>query len=115
MKNEFNVNFGERVKYFRNIARLSQAQLAEKLDLSPKTISSIETGKNNINFAKLSKLCNILNIKPYQLFIFEKYIQENDNISKTLESMTYNQLEIVHKLLLNLAALRPNDVPKPIR
>ena len=118
MKNEFSINFGKRIKYFRNIARLSQEQLAEKMGLSTNTISYIESGKNNISFAKLPKLCKILNIEPYQLFIFDNDKPDADRMQETvkiLESMSDKQLGITYKLILNLANLRPEDVHGPIK
>lgn len=116
-KDIFNVRFGERVKYFRNQARLSQEQLAEKLDCERTTIAYIESGKNSISFNKLRKLCSILNVEPYQLFIFNYDLPEADRlqeITKLLETMTDKQLGIVYDLLLNLANIRPDDVLKPI-
>ena len=56
MDKEFSKLFGSRVRYFRNLARLSQEQLAEKIDCEATTVQYIETGKNNISFAKISKL-----------------------------------------------------------
>lgn len=116
-KDIFNVRFGQRVKYFRNQARLSQEQLAEKLDCERTTIAYIEIGKNSISFNKLRKLCDILNIEPYQLFIFDYNLPEADRvqaINKLLESMTDKQLGIAYDLLLNLVNIRPDEVLKPI-
>ena len=117
MKDIFAVHFGERIKYFRNLARLSQAQLAEKIGCEPNTLSYIESGKNNISFSKLPKLCTALNIEPYQLFIYDKDIGEADTIyeiTKLLEGMTNTQLGIIYKLILSIANLKPKDVHKPI-
>lgn len=116
-KKEFNVRFGERVKYFRNMARLSQEQLVEILDCAPNTLSYIESGKNNISFAKLPKLCKALNIEPYQLFIFDRDLPDANRVQeivKLLEGMTNTQLGITYKLLLNIANLRPKDVHKSV-
>lgn len=116
-KDDFNIRFGERVRYFRNIARLSQEQLAEKLDCAPNTLSYIESGKNAISFAKFRKMCDILNVEPYRFFIFDNDAPDADRVQeivKLLESMTDAQLGIVYKMLLNFANMRPVDVPKSI-
>ncbi len=113
----FNVRFGERLKYFRNLARLSQEELAEKIGCERNTLSYIEIGKNSISFTKLKKLCKVLNIEPYQLFIFDYDLPDADRIyeiNKLLESMTDAQLGIVYKMLLNFSNLRPCDVKKSI-
>ena len=114
---QFSKDFGARVKFFRNMARISQEQLAEALDCATNTVKYIESGKNNLSFSKLPKLCRVLNIEPYQLFIYDKDVSDANRlheIIKLLESMSDAQLGIVYKLLLNFSALRPTDVPGPI-
>ncbi len=113
----FNVRFGERVKYFRNLARLSQEELAEKIGYERNTLSYIEIGKNSISFTKLKKLCEVLKIEPYQLFLFDYSLPDADrvhDIIKLLESMTDRQLGIVYKMLLDIASLCPDDFQKPL-
>ena len=46
----------------RTIKRLTQAQLAELIDVHEKYIGKIETGKQNITVKTLNKLANALNI-----------------------------------------------------
>jgi len=117
MKNKFSIYFGARVKYFRKLAKITQEQLAEKLNCETTTVSYIESGKNNISFAKLPKLCEALGVEPYQLFVFDYESADIDRISKLIkisESMTEKQFEIVYKLLLDFTNLRPEDVPRSI-
>lgn len=109
MKNEFSKLFGARVRYFRNMARLSQEQLAEKLGCEVTTVSYIENGKNNISFAKLPLLCNALGVEAYQLFLFDRCeLPEADRVQefvKVAETMTNTQLGLLYKLVLNVAGL----------
>lgn len=116
MKSKFSINFGKRVRYFRNLARLTQEDLAPLLGLEPGTISYIENGKNNISFAKLPKLCEALKIEPWQLFVFDDLpdVDKINEITKVLESMTDMQLSIVHKLLLDFANLKPESFHKSV-
>lgn len=55
------------VKHFRFINGLSQEQLAEKCELSPRYISDIENEKGNIPIDTLEKISVALKIRPYQL------------------------------------------------
>ncbi len=117
MRDEFNVKFGERIKYFRNLARLSQEELAEKIGCERNTLSYIEIGKNSISFAKFKKLCKVLDIEPYQLFLFDNNLPEANRVSeinKLLNTMTDKQLGIVYNMLLAFINLRPDDFKKPI-
>ncbi len=52
---------GRRIKFYRNKLGLTQAQLAEKLDVSAKYVSSIERGESNVSLNKLDKIAKTLN------------------------------------------------------
>ncbi|WP_028571439.1 PAS domain S-box protein [Desulfonatronum lacustre] len=62
--------FGERLRYYRSLQRLTQSGLAEKVGLSLKQISRIERGLSTPSFALLEKLCRALDIAPVTLFLF---------------------------------------------
>lgn len=115
--NKFSTDFGARVRYYRNIARLSQEKLAEEMGCAVNTIKYIESGKNNLSFSKLPKLCEALGVEPYQLFIFDVApdIDRLQAINKILNSMTDAQLGVVKDLLLSITALRPDQVPEAIK
>ena len=53
---------GERVRKARTAKNISQAQLAEALNISPSHMSNIELGKNAMNVTTLYKLCNLLEV-----------------------------------------------------
>ena len=62
-------DFGMRVRQIRNVRRLSQAELAEKLDINPKNISRIECGTLGMSLTTLSTMCAVLDISAdYLLF-----------------------------------------------
>lgn len=69
---ELRLQLGERVKYFRQLSRLTQAQLAEKADLSVNYVSEIETGMASPTLKTLLKLAQALNVEIEELFNFEK-------------------------------------------
>ena len=53
---------GVRLKQARLNRKITQEQLAEKLDVSVTYISRIERGSTNINLKRLSEICDILSI-----------------------------------------------------
>lgn len=55
------------VRVERTIKRLTQAQLAELIDVHEKYIGKIEAGKQNITVKTLNKLANALNIDVCRL------------------------------------------------
>jgi len=56
------------IKRYREYRKWTQAQLAEKLDISTNFLSDIENGKKWISPATMVKFASILNIEPYELF-----------------------------------------------
>ena len=60
--------FGLNIVYYRKRKKLTQLQLAELVDVDRSHISAIELGNVGISFDLLFKLCEVLEIKPEQLF-----------------------------------------------
>ncbi len=65
--NELFARIALNVRVERTIKRLTQAQLAELIDVHEKYIGKIEAGKQNITIKTLNKLANALNIDVYRL------------------------------------------------
>jgi transcriptional regulator with XRE-family HTH domain len=59
---------GKRVRYLRRLRNLTQAKLAEKIELSVNYISEIENGTASPSFEVLVKLANILDTDMKGLF-----------------------------------------------
>ncbi len=65
--NELFARIALNVRVERTIKRLTQAQLAELIDVHEKYIGKIEAGKQNITIKTLNKLANALNIDVCRL------------------------------------------------
>lgn len=72
--------FGKKIKEKRLQQSLTQEQLAERVGISPKSLSQIELGNNFISAENLEQICNALNIQPKSLFDFE-----TDNTEEIME------------------------------
>ena len=55
-------NFGQRVKQLRNARKLTQSQLAERVGITDKYMSRIETDGENITIEILINLANVLEV-----------------------------------------------------
>ncbi len=62
-------NFGKNIKRKRKSLGMSQYKLAERLDISPNHLSSLETGKTKPSFDLLCKLCAELDVPPDYLML----------------------------------------------
>jgi transcriptional regulator with XRE-family HTH domain len=63
---------GQRVKHLRRLRRYTQEQLAERIEINPKYLSSIEHGVENPTLDLLIRLANGLQVDLYELFQFEE-------------------------------------------
>lgn len=62
--------FGLNVVYYRKRKKLTQLQLAELADIDRSHISAIELGNVGVSFDLIFKLCELLDVKPRDLFDF---------------------------------------------
>ena len=62
--------FGLNIVYYRKRKKLTQLQLAELADIDRSHISAIELGNVGVSFDLIFKLCQILDVKPRDLFDF---------------------------------------------
>lgn len=75
--------FGNNIHTYRKIRNLSQEQLAEKLDISVKHLSTLETGKVFASAELIETIALVLNVSVASLFYSpeEKSFDDSD-ISK---------------------------------
>ncbi len=62
--------FGLNIVYYRKRQKLTQLQLAELIDVDRSHISAIELGNVGVSFDVVFKLCEVLHVKPRDLFDF---------------------------------------------
>jgi len=65
---ELRAILSKNIKRHRNSRNLSQADLAEKLDISVNFLCNIENGNRWVSPQTLVKFAATLNIEPYELF-----------------------------------------------
>lgn len=66
----FYEKFGLNIVYYRKRKKLTQMQLAELANIDRSHISAIELGNVGVSFDVIFKLCEVLEIKPKDLFDF---------------------------------------------
>jgi len=96
---------GERIKEIRINRSLTQEALAEKVNLSAKSLSQIELGNNFVSAQTLDDLCAALGISPKVLFDFEYLeVNEKDLISEIVKRLKRNPalLKTVYRIVLAL-------------
>lgn len=108
VKSEMDKVFGLILKDYRTRQKLTQAEMAEKLEISDKYVSRVETGTGGISKETLAKYMNILGISPntmYKEFINNPRIKTEIEVSEQISELSTDKLEIIVemiKLLKNL-------------
>jgi len=67
----------QNIRRFRSYRKLSQADFAEKIDISIPFLSDIENGKKWVSPTTLVKMAEALNIETYELLKPESVIPDN--------------------------------------
>ena len=94
---------GKQIKEKRLQQSLTQEQLAEKIGISPKSLSQIELGNNFVSAENMEKICSALKISPSKLFDFERdgteekldYVLEKLNQNPALLEKVYQIVKII--------------------
>lgn len=90
-------DFGERLRELREKKRLSQAQVASRLNLSKSTISCYEANTRYPSFEVLTQLALLFNTTSDYLLGIESRVKDRATIS--VYGLTERQLEIINALL----------------
>lgn len=70
INNDIEIRMGAKLAYIRKSKNISQAQLAEDIDVTFQYISQIECGKANPTLEKIINLANALDVDVKELFDF---------------------------------------------
>ena len=104
MKHEMTKNttfeIGENIKRLREFRGYSQQYMADQLDISQKTYSSIESDAGKVNKAQIKHIASILDIDPAHLLTYDaRYVFNNENCNQawmfTVEN--YNEASMIEK------------------
>ena len=68
MKNHISITVGNNISRYRKMSKMTQIQLAEKMEKSQGHISQYESGDRELSYEDIIKICQILQIEPNELF-----------------------------------------------
>lgn len=111
MKEERPLNLAEKLKQTRQQQNLTQSEVANRLNVSRKTISSWETGRSLPNFDLVNQLADLYHIPTSQLISDGKQSNHDAKISYRTKLIRYKRWGYISKyayyfdLVLILASL----------
>ncbi|MFP4397732.1 MAG: PAS domain S-box protein, partial [Desulfonatronovibrio sp.] len=71
-KSDLDISFGKRLRYLRQMKKMTQYELGDKVGLSRRQIGRIENGESSPQFSLLEKLCQAFDTNIIQLFLFQE-------------------------------------------
>ena len=83
---ELKKQLGKRIKELREQKKFSQEYIAEQLEIHPANYWRIENGVSYPKPENLEKICEILDVKPQELFAFE-HIKSLEDIQAELREI----------------------------
>ena len=101
-KGEIDKVVGQIIKKYRIKENLTQEELAEKIHISQKYISRVETGVSGIGDETLIKCINVLGITPntlFEEFITNETIKKQMSISKEINELSVRKLDFLEKFI----------------
>ena len=103
VKKEINVEIGMRAKIAREQAKMTQEQLAEKIDVSVQYVSDMERGLVGLSLATLKRLCVVLRVSSDQLLFGDRTKSPLAALGDKCNALTEKQqallLDIIEKYL----------------
>lgn len=90
---------GLRISQKRRELKLKQKDLAELLDISPKYLSNLETGKKNVTIDMLINLCNALGETPDYFLLGTIRKDIDSNITDGLKLCSEHDKEVISELI----------------
>lgn len=105
-ENSYKFEIGQRIKSTRIHHKLTQAQLAEALNISVNFLSEVENGKKGLSQETICKICNYFDISAdYILFGKEEHLT-GQNIIEIADSLSNEELETITEYLSALRKIR---------
>jgi transcriptional regulator with XRE-family HTH domain len=94
---------GRRIKEIRTSKAMTQEYLAEKMDISPKYLSSIERGKENPTLNTLISMSESLEVDLGEIFRFlevEDPKKRKTLISELIKGASEDKMKVILKVLV---------------
>lgn len=93
--------FGGNLKKYRKQKKFTQEQLSEKLEITQKHLSMLETGTQFASAALISKICDVLELAPSKLFETEFSENESDGLFARLATYMENKINRTQAILIS--------------
>ena len=96
------IELGRKIRKYRQLANLTQEQLAERIDMATSNISHIERATTQVSLPSLVKIANVLNVSLDQLVcdslpVASAYLEQE--IGMLLKDCTAREKKIIRSII----------------
>lgn len=98
VKKEINVQTGERIRAAREQAKLTQEQLAERIEVSPQYISDLERGVVGISLPTLKRLCLAVGVSSDRI-LFGGEAELSGVLTEKCRNLTPRQFQLLSEIV----------------
>lgn len=105
MKTDTSIQIGARIRHFRELAGMTQLQLAENVPCEPSTLAHYETGKNLVSMTKLIRIAEVLGVDLHQFFILSPVDADIETINKLnelLKKANKVQISLIYNIVSSI-------------
>ncbi|MBQ2921426.1 MAG: helix-turn-helix transcriptional regulator [Oscillospiraceae bacterium] len=99
VKKEINIQIGEQIKSAREHARLTQEQMAERIEVSPQFVSDLERGVVGISLTTLKRVCVVLGVSSDQILFGQARKDCADAIAERCRNLSGRQFTILLEII----------------
>ena len=112
MENSFLSEMGKRIKQLRTHLRMSQEELAEKVDISKQTISMTESGNQELRAGNIVKIAGALGVSTDYLLKGTRTDADNMKLDKRIRSLNNDQYDYISDVINKFVDLceKTNDI-----
>ena len=103
-----NKSIGERIAKARKTARMTQAELSEKIEISEKYLSRIECGKQLPSILIVVKICNILCVSMDEL-LGQTNIYNNKSIQDEISALSAYEQKRIAEIIKIIREIKNNN------
>lgn len=104
--NEFNKEVGLRIWTIRDRMGYSREKFSELIDITPKFLYDVETGKRGISAKTLYTISKTLNISCDYLLFGKASSGKSEYISGVLSSLDEKSIAHLEKIIMNIIELK---------
>ena len=99
---------GERIRTIRNEMKLSKEALARQIGITGQFLGVVESGKSDISYDKLKRLCDISGYSA-DYILFGKNPEVISETKKIIEEFTNEQIEDACEVIRKIAAFMKDE------